>query len=61
VDRLLVGKEMKIYFAGNVTNPREKKLIRYKVNRLFSYYYHGDNKEFNDEFKLRIKILRLRD
>ena len=52
---------MKIYFAGSVTNPREKKLIRYKVNRLFSYYYHGDNKEFNDEFKLRIKILRLRD
>jgi len=41
---------MKIYLAGNVTVEREKTLIKFKNNRLFSYFYHGENKEFTDEF-----------
>ncbi len=44
---------MKIYFAGNITPPREKLLL--KANRLFSYYYHGKGKEFHDEFLFRIE------
>ena len=49
---------MIIYFAGNVTPLREKLLISLQTNRLFSYYYHGNNKEFYDEFAYRIKIIR---
>ncbi len=45
---------MKIYFAGNVTIPREKILIRLGGGRLFSFYYHGKGKEFKDEFLYRI-------
>lgn len=45
---------MKIYFAGNVTPKRERILLKFEVHRLFSYHYHGTDKEFFDEFELRI-------
>ena len=48
---------MKIFLAGNVTIQRERVLIRLKADRLYSYYYHGDDKEFNDEYQYRIKNL----
>ena len=49
---------MIIYFAGNVTIPREEKLIIHKTNRLFSFYYHGTEGEFHDEFKKRIESIK---
>ena len=45
---------MKIYFAGNITVERERILLRREVDRLFSFYYHGEGKEFEKEFKFRI-------
>ena len=36
------------------SSERERVLIRRKVWRLFSFYYHGKNREFHDEFKYRI-------
>ena len=49
---------MKIYFAGNVTVPREKILIRFGINRLFSFYYHGKGKEFEDEFIYHLEEIK---
>ncbi len=46
---------MKIYFAGNITVPREKILLRYGVNRLYSFHYHGSEGEFSDEYKYRFR------
>lgn len=45
---------MKIYFAGNITVPREREYNNLLLQRLFTFYYHGKNKEFNDEFKFKI-------
>lgn len=45
---------MKIYFAGNVTVPRERVLIKRRAHRLYSFFYHGKNREFYEEFKYRI-------
>ncbi len=52
---------MIIYFAGNVTPPREETLIKYQTDRLFSFFYHGEQGEFFDEFKLRMIKLRKED
>jgi hypothetical protein len=50
---------MRIYFAGNITVPREEILLkRGGHKRLFSYHYHGIDKEFYDEFKYRLKIIK---
>lgn len=51
---------MKIYFAGNITPPREKILIKNGGHRLFSFYYHGKDKEFYKEFLLRIEYIKRR-
>ena len=49
---------MKIYFAGNITPPREEMILKYKAHRLFSYYFHGKGKEFYPEFKLRLDHIK---
>lgn len=46
---------MKIYFAGNITVMREREYQKLLSSRLFSYYYHGEQKEFHDEFQFKIK------
>ena len=46
---------MIIYLAGNITVPREKVLMDYHADRLYSYYYHEKEGEFFDEFDWRIK------
>lgn len=46
---------MKIYFAGNITVMREREYVKLLNSRLFSYYYHGEQKEFQDEFQFKIK------
>lgn len=38
--------------------PREQMMLKYKLNRLFSYYFHGKNKEFYPEFKLRLDYIK---
>lgn len=45
---------MLIYFAGNITEQREREYNSLLLRRLFSYYYHGDQKEFNEEFQFKI-------
>ncbi|KKL99263.1 hypothetical protein LCGC14_1816190, partial [marine sediment metagenome] len=50
---------MKIYFAGNVTPKRERILLKFEVHRLFSYHYHGTDKEFFDEFEYKLIEKRL--
>jgi len=50
---------MKIYFAGFTFYPEgEKNLIKFKTNRLFSFYHHGENKSFYHEFKERIQSIK---
>lgn len=51
---------MIIYLAGNITPLREQMMLKYKANRLFSFYFHGENKEFYDEFLLRMNHLKKR-
>jgi len=47
---------MIIYFAGNLSSfDREGLLERYKVARLFSYYWHGPGGGFEKEF---IRIIK---
>jgi len=46
---------MRIYFAGNITEMREREYSNILAQRLFSYFYHGDQKEFNKEFIFKIK------
>ena len=45
---------MIIYFAGNVTPPREEILIGYETARLFSFFYHRQDGEFFDEFNIPV-------
>jgi hypothetical protein len=49
---------MKIYFAGDIMPPREEMILKYKVHRLFSYYFHGKGKKFYSEFKLRLDHIK---
>ena len=50
---------MKIYFAGATSvKGREKMILKYKVHRLFSYYFHGKGKKFYSEFKLRLDHIK---
>lgn len=45
---------VKIYMAGNITEVREKVYYEIMPNRLFTYYYHGEEKEFSAEFLWRV-------
>lgn len=50
---------MIIYFASTGGGDyREKLLLRKKSNRLFSFYFHGKDKRFYNQFILRINYLR---
>lgn len=48
---------MKLYFAGNITPVREREYRYLLSNRLFSYYYHGEQKEFEAEFIFKINTM----
>jgi hypothetical protein len=45
---------MIIYFAGNITVQREREFDYLLSQRLFSYHYHGNDREFNEEFRWKI-------
>lgn len=49
---------MKVYLAGNISLERERVLIEHSTNRLFTFYYHGKNKEFNKEFTYRLDQIK---
>ena len=48
---------MILYFAGNITDKREKLFMKLIANRLYSYYHHRPEGSFNAEFKLRLKYI----
>jgi len=52
---------MKIYFAGNITVTREREYNFLLTKRLFSYYYHGNKKEFNEEFAFKIEAQKVKE
>jgi hypothetical protein len=49
---------MKIYLAGNITVPREKTLMGYQADRLYTFYYSCIGGEFQDEFKYRLEQIK---